>query len=172
MLRLDWSPDGQFVISAHAMNNGVPTAQVIERTGWKTKFDLVGHRKAVTTVVRPKKTHLSFGKFQKIFFKRFNPSILKHSKSEVDKSYCLCAVGSRDRSISIWITQYQRPLSVFHDLFENPIMDISWSREPIGLLCCSMDGTVAYMQLDYEEVGYPLTRAELVCWNFEAKDWF
>ena len=40
-------------------------------------------------------------------------------------------------------------------------MDMSWSKEPIGLLCCSMDGTVGYIQLDYEEVGYPLSRSEL-----------
>ena len=51
ILRLSWSPDGQVVISAHAINNGVPTAQVIDRNKWNTKIDFVGHRKAVTTVV-------------------------------------------------------------------------------------------------------------------------
>jgi protein HIRA/HIR1 len=52
VLRLHWSPDGQLVISAHAINNGAPTAQVIERGNkWNTKLDFVGHRKAVTVVV-------------------------------------------------------------------------------------------------------------------------
>ncbi len=71
ILRLNWSPDGQLLISAHgnyqkyfygdpsfgtyfstkAMNNGVPTAQIIERNAWRTKLDFVGHRKAVTVVV-------------------------------------------------------------------------------------------------------------------------
>jgi protein HIRA/HIR1 len=34
------------------MNNSGPTAQIIERDGWKTNMDFVGHRKAVTVVVR------------------------------------------------------------------------------------------------------------------------
>lgn len=52
MLRLDWSPDGSYLVSAHAMNGGGPTAQIIERTEWKTDKDFVGHRKAVVCVVR------------------------------------------------------------------------------------------------------------------------
>jgi len=50
-LRHDWSPDGQYVISAHAMNNSGPTAQIIDRDGWKYDKDYVGHRKAVNCVV-------------------------------------------------------------------------------------------------------------------------
>ena len=51
MLRLGWSPDGHYIVSAHAMNNSGPTAQIIKRDGWKTSIDFVGHRKAVTVVV-------------------------------------------------------------------------------------------------------------------------
>lgn len=53
VLRLSWSPDGHYLVSAHAMNNSGPTAQIIEREGWKTNMDFVGHRKAVTVVVSP-----------------------------------------------------------------------------------------------------------------------
>lgn len=53
VLRLSWSPDGQYLVSAHAMNNSGPTAQIVERDGWKTNMDFVGHRKAVTVVVSP-----------------------------------------------------------------------------------------------------------------------
>ena len=38
-------------VSAHAMNNMGPTAQIISRTGWSTDMDFVGHRKAVSCVV-------------------------------------------------------------------------------------------------------------------------
>ena len=51
VLRLSWSPDGQYLVSAHAMNGGGPTAQIIEREGWRQDKDFVGHRKAVTCVV-------------------------------------------------------------------------------------------------------------------------
>ncbi|KAL7986838.1 hypothetical protein Chor_013121 [Crotalus horridus] len=50
VLRISWSPDGHYLVSAHAMNNSGPTAQIIERDGWKTNMDFVGHRKAVTVV--------------------------------------------------------------------------------------------------------------------------
>jgi hypothetical protein len=28
-LRLNWSPDGQYIVTAHAMNGGGPTAKVL-----------------------------------------------------------------------------------------------------------------------------------------------
>ncbi len=58
VLRLGWSPDGHYIVSAHAMNNSGPTAQIIERQGWKIAMDFVGHRKAVTVVVSID-THIS-----------------------------------------------------------------------------------------------------------------
>lgn len=58
VLRLSWSPDGQYLVSAHAMNNSGPTAQIVERDGWKTNMDFVGHRKAVTVVVSDSRTRI------------------------------------------------------------------------------------------------------------------
>lgn len=52
VLRLSWSPDGHYVVSAHAMNNSGPVAKILERDGWKMRMDFVGHRKAITCVVR------------------------------------------------------------------------------------------------------------------------
>ena len=46
--RPGWSPDGSMLVSAHAMNGGGPTAQIIDRGSWKTQRDFVGHKKAVT----------------------------------------------------------------------------------------------------------------------------
>lgn len=68
VLRISWSPDGHYVVSAHAMNNGGPVAKILERDGWKMKMDFVGHRKAVTCVVR----FLSFFFFDVILFSKNN----------------------------------------------------------------------------------------------------
>ncbi|WAR03972.1 HIRA-like protein [Mya arenaria] len=127
VLRCDWSPDGHYVVSAHAMNNSGPTAQIIERAGWKTSLDFVGHRKAITVV-------------------RFNPGILcKKFKKDASKAqqYTCCAIGSRDRSLSIWLTALKRPLVVTHELFTNSILDITWASCGSELLCCSCDGTTS-----------------------------
>lgn len=146
VLRLSWSPDGQYLVSAHAMNNSGPTAQIVERDGWKTNMDFVGHRKAVTVV-------------------KFNPKIFKKkqkngSSPKPSCPYCCCAVGSKDRSLSVWLTSLKRPLVVIHDLFDKSIMDISWTLTGLGMLVCSMDGTVAYLDFSMDELGDPLSEEE------------
>ncbi|XP_062549225.1 protein HIRA homolog isoform X2 [Armigeres subalbatus] len=140
ILRLSWSPDGQYLVSAHAMNGGGPTAQIIERDGWKCDKDFVGHRKAVTCV-------------------RFHNAILQRMAPKTNKSqqYCCLAVGSRDKSLSVWLTALQRPLVVIHDLFQDSILDLSWSHNGYILLACSGDGHVACLQFSAEELGTPLS---------------
>lgn len=172
VLRLNWSPDGQMLVSAHAMNNRGSVAQLIEREGWKTQRDLVGHRKAITCV-------------------RFNPNILYQNKTKKqvqnDRSssisngasvikgsngtkgnpnnsktvkYSCLAVGSRDRSISVWLTSQPRPLTVAHDLFESSVLDLSWSKDGYKLIACSQDGTVAVMLFSPGELGQKLSTEE------------
>ncbi|XP_010834743.1 PREDICTED: protein HIRA [Bison bison bison] len=146
VLRLSWSPDGHYLVSAHAMNNSGPTAQIIEREGWKTNMDFVGHRKAVTVV-------------------KFNPKIFKKkqkngSSAKPSCPYCCCAVGSKDRSLSVWLTCLKRPLVVIHELFDKSIMDISWTLNGLGILVCSMDGSVAFLDFSQDELGDPLSEEE------------
>lgn len=140
ILRLSWSPDGQYLVSAHAMNGGGPTAQIIERDGWKCDKDFVGHRKAVTCV-------------------RFHNSILKRQAPKNNKlqQYCCLAIGSRDRCLSVWMTALQRPLLVIRDLFTDSILDLSWSNDGYVLLACSGDGTVACLQFNEDQLGKPLS---------------
>uniref|UniRef100_T1ING8 Protein HIRA n=1 Tax=Strigamia maritima TaxID=126957 RepID=T1ING8_STRMM len=93
---------------------------------------------------------------------KFNPNILSKTSKDGNKvqHYCCCAVGSRDRSLSVWLTALKRPLVVIHDLFANSVMDISWSRKGNQLTVCSWDGTVAYVDFAPEEIGRPLTQDE------------
>uniref|UniRef100_K1PS44 Protein HIRA n=1 Tax=Magallana gigas TaxID=29159 RepID=K1PS44_MAGGI len=145
VLRCHWSPDGAYIVSAHAMNNSGPTAQIIEREGFKTSLDFVGHRKAITVV-------------------RFNPNIFsKKMKKGIEQSqqYTCCAIGSKDRSLSVWLTALKRPLVVTHDLFENTILDISWSKSGLELMACSSDGTVAYIEFNKDEIGDPMAQNDV-----------
>ncbi|PSN56592.1 Protein HIRA [Blattella germanica] len=146
----DWQQDAvitepfeEYLVSAHAMNGGGPTAQIVEREGWRQDKDFVGHRKAVTCV-------------------RFNSNILQKSYKSWCKpqQYCCCAIGSRDRSLSVWLTALKRPLVVIHELFTNSVLDLSWSFSGLQLMACSWDGTVAYVEFSEEELGKPLTLEE------------
>ena len=136
VLRLSWSPDGKYIVSAHSLNNDGPTAQIIERGDWKTGMDFVGHRKAVEVV-------------------RFNPQLF--IKNSGDNYGCI-AIGSRDRSVSIWLTNLKRPLVVMHDLFLDSVLDFSWSADGYELMVCSCDGSVAYFGFSERELGMQLSQ--------------
>ncbi|XP_012271254.1 protein HIRA homolog isoform X2 [Orussus abietinus] len=144
VLRLSWSPDGQYLVSAHAMNGGGPTAQIIERDGWTQDKDFVGHRKAVTCV-------------------RFNGNILQKKVPGASKpqQHCCVAIGSRDRSLSVWLTSLKRPLVVIHELFTHSVLDASWSSCGLRLAACSWDGSVVFIEFTQQELGQPLDAAEL-----------
>lgn len=143
VLRLSWSPDGQYLVSAHAMNGGGPTAQIIDREGWKCDKDFVGHRKAVTCV-------------------RFHGSIMMRTAPKTSKTqqYCVLAVGSRDKSLSVWMTALQRPLVVIHEVFQDSVLDMSWSTDGYILMACSGDGTVIFIQFNEQDLGTPLSEVE------------
>ena len=139
VLRLAWSPDGKYIVSAHALNKGGPVAEIVQREDWKPGMDFVGHRKSIEVV-------------------RFNSSLF--SKGGADNHGCV-AMGGKDRSISVWLTSRQRPLLVMHDLFTNSVVDISWSQSGYELMACSLDGTVAYMKFSENELGKQLEGKEV-----------
>uniref|UniRef100_A0A0V0GBI1 Protein HIRA n=1 Tax=Triatoma dimidiata TaxID=72491 RepID=A0A0V0GBI1_TRIDM len=142
VLRLSWSPDGQHLVTAHAMNGTGPTAQIIERDGWDHSKDIVGHHKAVTCV-------------------RYSPAIIEAIlRGGKPTFYCLCAVGSRDRSVSVWTTCAKRPLAVMKELFLSPVLDLGWTPSGSALMACSGDGTTAYLEFDRSELGRPLSDIE------------
>lgn len=62
----------------------------------------------------------------------------------------ICALGSQDRSISIWVTKFSRPVCVATDIFDNNVYDICWTPDGRSLFACSQDGTIACIQFDSE----------------------
>jgi protein HIRA/HIR1 len=142
ILRLSWSPDGRYLVSAHALNNDGPTAQIIERSDWKLGVDLVGHRKAIEVV-------------------SFNPHLFSDGKDSRDTNHGCIAVGSRDRSLSIWLTSLKRPLVVTHDLFVDSILDLAWSHDGYELMVCSTDGSLGYLSFSPKELGVRLPKQAL-----------
>lgn len=67
------------------------------------------------------------------------------------------AIGSRDHSVSVWATALQRPVVVVHELFQDTVLDLSWSNDRHILLACSTDGTVACIIFSEEELGSMLS---------------
>uniref|UniRef100_A0A915PEM6 Protein HIRA n=1 Tax=Setaria digitata TaxID=48799 RepID=A0A915PEM6_9BILA len=140
--RLDWSPDGTYLIAPCASNNSGPTAHLIRRKDWDTTLDLVGHRKAVTVV-------------------RACPRMIEYQNYKGNRLQVSCiAMGSRDKSLSVWLLpNVDRPLVVLYKLFKHSILDFSWND--YHLTICSMDGTVKSIVFDAKELGRLLTSSEM-----------
>ena len=77
--------------------------------------------------------------------------------------FCCVAIGSRDRSLSVWSTCLKRPLVVINELFVASVLDISWSPSGLYLCACSKDGTVAFIEFSEDELGHPVDSAGQVC---------
>jgi protein HIRA/HIR1 len=51
---------------------------------------------------------------------------IENTESDEMTTATICAIGSQDRNISIWVTKYSRPICVAYDVFENSIYDLAW----------------------------------------------
>ncbi|KAK9693300.1 HIR complex subunit, variant 2 [Basidiobolus ranarum] len=149
--RLSWSPDGSHIAAANAVNGSVPVAAIISRDSWKSDVSLVGHDAAVEVV-------------------KFNPILVHHKDANTVPSSnkkdafqdltSICAVGSQDRGISVWINRNARPVTVAQSVFQHSVLDLSWSGDGLILCGCSYDGSVAILQFNQEEFGVPLSSEE------------
>jgi protein HIRA/HIR1 len=157
-----WSPDGAFIASSNAMNKAVFTAALIERAGYKQDVSFVGHSDTVEVTVRalscrrlcahPCRTRADV-KLPFVSVQAFNPCIL-HPASKPSRKHvtCLLALGSDDRSISLWGNKSRKPLVVVKEIFDGRIWDLSWTRDGKTLWACSADGTVVSLAFEEGEV--------------------
>ena len=52
-----------------------------------------------------------------------------NKESGKNEMYVVVALGSRDRSFSVWTTSLKRPFFVINDAFDQGVLDMSWSRD-------------------------------------------
>lgn len=161
--RLGWSPCGHFITTTHGFQKPRHSAPVLERGEWSATFDFLGHNAPVIVV-----------KFNHSMFKR-NSSNGQDLKSgslgwtngsaktggKDSQPYNVIAIGSQDRTITVWTTASPRPLFVAKHFFSQSVVDLSWSPDGYSLFACSLDGTVATFYFDPNELGHRLSDAEL-----------
>ncbi|XP_057806157.1 protein HIRA isoform X2 [Salvia miltiorrhiza] len=161
--RLDWSPCGHFITTTHGFQKPRHSAPVLERGEWSATFDFLGHNAPIIVA-----------KFNHSMFRRTpsNSEDLKTSlvgwsngSSKVEgkdlQPYNVIAIGSQDRTITVWTTASPRPLFVAKHFFTQSVVDLTWSPDGYSVFACSLDGTVATFHFDVSEIGYKLTDAEL-----------
>ncbi|KAG0175754.1 HIR complex subunit, partial [Apophysomyces sp. BC1034] len=138
--RLSWSPNASHIAAANAVNGIQCVAAIIQRDDWTSDVSLIGHKLPIeVTAFNPKLFYVSEdGKFS------------EPGSAEGETLATICALGGQDSKISIWVTNYSRPLCVASDVFENNVYDIAWAPDGKSLFACSQDGTIACLQLHQE----------------------
>ncbi|RWS01771.1 Protein HIRA-like protein, partial [Dinothrombium tinctorium] len=81
VLRLSWSPDGQYLVFAHTMNNRGSTSQIVERDGWKNKkiSSVIERLLHLTTLRRPLVVHDLFNSLLDISWSHCGQKLVAHS---------------------------------------------------------------------------------------------
>ncbi|KAG7947592.1 hypothetical protein I3843_14G102600 [Carya illinoinensis] len=161
--RLGWSPCGHFITTTHGFQKPRHSAPVLERGEWSATFDFLGHNAPVIVV-----------KFNHSMFRR-NSTNAQEVKSapagwsngasktggKEPQPYNVIAIGSQDRTITVWTTASPRPLFVAKHFFAQSVVDLSWSPDGYSLFACSLDGSVATFHFEVKELGHRLSDAEL-----------
>ncbi|WRX32117.1 WD40 repeat - like 10 [Theobroma cacao] len=161
--RLGWSPCGHFITTTHGFQKPRHSAPVLERGEWAATFDFLGHNAPVIVV-----------KFNHSMFRR-NLANSQEAKAtpvgwangaakiggKESQPYNVIAIGSQDRTITVWTTASPRPLFVAKHFFGQSVVDLSWSPDGYSLFACSLDGTVATFHFEVKELGHRLSDAEL-----------
>ncbi|KAI8986936.1 WD40-repeat-containing domain protein [Pilobolus umbonatus] len=135
--RLSWSPDGAHLAAANAVNGMQCIAAIINRHDWNADISLVGHQMPIeVTAFNPK-----------MFYMRN----MEEGNENNDTSLAtICALGSQDTGISIWVTKFSRPVCVAQDIFDNNVYDLAWTPDGKSLFACSHDGSIVCIQLEEE----------------------
>ncbi|ESW22079.1 hypothetical protein PHAVU_005G125300 [Phaseolus vulgaris] len=161
--RLGWSPCGHFITTTHGFQKPRHSAPVLERGEWSATFDFLGHNAPIIVV-----------KFNHSMFRRnlTNAQEMKSvpvgwsngtskTGSKEPQPYNVIAIGSQDRTITVWTTASPRPLFVAKHFFTQSVVDLSWSPDGYSLFACSLDGSVATFHFEVKELGQRLGDAEL-----------
>ncbi|KAL4310810.1 hypothetical protein GQ457_01G038550 [Hibiscus cannabinus] len=161
--RLGWSPCGHFITTTHGYQKPRHSAPVLERGEWAATFDFLGHNAPIIVV-----------KFNHSMFRRNSANSQEAKATPVgwangaakiggkeSQPYNVIAIGSQDRTITVWTTASPRPLFVAKHFFGQSVVDLSWSPDGYSLFACSLDGTVATFHFEVKELGHKLSDAEL-----------
>nr|CAD1838553.1 unnamed protein product [Ananas comosus var. bracteatus] len=162
--RLAWSPCGHFITTTHGFQKPRHSAPVLERGEWSATFDFLGHNAPVIVVKFNHslfRKHFSNGQGLKAALAGGWTNGASKTPTKDQQPYNVIAIGSQDRTITVWTTASARPLFVAKHFFTQSVVDLSWSPDGYDLFACSLDGTVATFHFEVKELGHRLSDAEL-----------
>lgn len=142
--RCSWSPDGNHIAAANAVNGPVSSVAIIERTRWDSEINLIGHEGPTEVCM-------------------FSPRLF-HTKKPVENGTAnghsggalvtVIASAGQDKTLSIWNTNTSRPVVILQDLAAKSISDLAWAPDGQTLFAASLDGSIITLRFETGELGW------------------
>ncbi|EHA48866.1 HIR1 [Pyricularia oryzae 70-15] len=147
--RCSWSPDGNHIAAANAVNGPVSSVAIIERGSWLSEINLIGHE-GPTEVTQ----------FSPRLFHTTDPALANGNSNGSSNLVTVIASAGQDKTLSIWNTNTSRPLVILQDLASKSIADLSWTPDGQVLFVCSLDGGIYALKFEEGELGWVATAEE------------
>ncbi|KAL1958586.1 hypothetical protein VTO42DRAFT_4183 [Malbranchea cinnamomea] len=145
--RCSWSPDGNHIAAANAVNGPVSSVAIINRGSWDSDINLIGHEAPVEVCAFSPRLYST---------EQNRPAGDPHPPPLVTVIACAGA----DKSLSVWITSNPRPIVITQDLAAKSISDLAWTPDGKCLFVTSLDGTIMAARFEDGELGYPMSFEE------------
>ena len=143
--RCSWSPDGNHIAAANAVNGPVSAVAIINRGTWDGDINLIGHEAPVEVC--------AFS--PRLFTKQAPIRAPPDGKGQqLQHLVTVIACAGQDKALSIWITSNPRPLTIIQDLAIKSISDLAWAPDGKKLFVTSLDGSIIAIMFDDTELGF------------------
>ena len=151
--RCSWSPDGNHIAGANAVNGPVSSVAIINRGSWDGDIHLIGHEGPVEVCA-----------FSPRLFQREPPDKAAAARATTNGTQphapvahiTVIACAGQDKALSVWITSNSRPLVIAQDLGVKALSDVAWSPDGRSLFVTSLDGSIVCVGFEDGELGWPV----------------
>ena len=138
--RCSWSPDGNHIACANAVNGPVSSVAVVNRGLWDGDIHLIGHEGPVEVCAFSPRL--------------FAPHQMSHVPGPAVPHFStVIACAGQDKSLTIWITSNPRPIIITQDLTVKAITDLAWTADGARLFLTSLDGSIFALSFDTGDLG-------------------
>ena len=147
--RCSWSPDGNHIAAANAVNGPVSSVAIINRGQWDGDINLIGHEAPVEVCA-----------FSPRLFCKRDPTGHPLPDPQFFPVHTVIACAGQDKALSVWITTNPRPLVIAQDVAVKSISDLAWTPDGKTLFLSTLDGTIIAVIFEPQEIGYEVSLEE------------
>ncbi|MCJ1478960.1 HIR complex subunit [Lambiella insularis] len=149
--RCSWSPEGNHIAAANAVNGPVSSVAIINRGSWDGDIHLIGHEGPVEVCA-----------FSPRLFSRHPVENLPRGNSgqPLPNLVTVVACAGQDKTLSVWITSNPRPVLITQELAMKSISDLAWSPNGTTLFVTSLDGTITTIAFEEGDLGHSVSVEE------------